>query len=577
MTRFLSRYWRASFIVIAGFVLLGGAAPVLASVSAAGPAAAREAATGVVPANATWSSPKPLPAGSSTVLAAAQPSAIDCAGTGACAAIGSVSKPGDGYGSSEAFVDSETRGAWQKPQLLAGMDALDQGDPAGINAISCANPGNCVAGGFWDPMSADFALHQGLLATEKNGKWGPAQNVPGLIAINTAEEAMVTNVSCTAPGYCTAVGWYDKGEPFGPQVSYAFTIDQTAGTWRKLHTIQPKAGTAANPVVSCVSPGNCTVGEAAAATTITGPTQAFVEREIKFRWGAMQMVPGLKTISAIACSAPGDCTAAGDNQVATSTGGAWTHGRTVGGNYLGLTSVACSSPGTCLAGGDDSTTAASNQYAFDISEKKGAWGPGGAVPGVNALSRGGTSNLSSLSCSSTGSCELGGNYQTSFSSPSSGFVVTQSLGGGQQPPPQKITAGTVGLISCFSSLSCGALVSSQSNTFTNVTSYLDVMQRAVPTATSLALSSAKAAFGHEQSEKLTVSVKAARYGPATGSVTISAGKARICAITLRSGRGTCTLSAKRLAPGVYRLVASYPGDGKFAKSVSPGRRLTVVK
>jgi hypothetical protein len=576
MTRFLSRYQRASFIVIAGFVLLGGATPVLASVSAAGSAAPRKATTGVVPANATWSSPKPLPAGTSAALAAADPSAIDCAGTGACAAIGSVSKPGDGYGSSEAFVVSETRGAWQKPQLLAGMDALDQGDPAAINAISCSTPGNCVAGGFWDPMSADFALHQGLLATEKNGKWGPARNVPGLNAINTAEEAMVTTVSCTAPGYCTAAGFYDKGEPFGPQVSYTFTIDEIAGTWRKLHTIQPKAGTAANPVVSCVSPGNCTVG-AAQDTTATGPTQAFVERETKFKWGAEQTVPGLKTISAMTCSTAGDCAAVGDNQVANSTGGAWTHSRTVGGNYLGLTSVACSSAGNCLAGGDDSTTEVSNQYAFVIGEKKGAWRPGGAVPGVNALSHGGTSNLSSLSCSPTGSCEIGGNYQTSFSSPSSGFVVTQNLGGGQQQPPQKITAGTVGLISCFSSLSCGALVSSQSNTFTNVTSYLDVMQRAVPTSTSLALSAAKATFGHEQSEKMTVSVKAAKYGPATGTVTIRAGKAKVCAITLKSGRGTCMLSAKRLAPGVYSLVASYPGDGKFAKSVSPGRRLTVVK
>jgi hypothetical protein len=48
-------------------------------------------------------------------------------------------------------------------------------------------------------------------------------------------------------------------------------------------------------------------------------------------------------------------------------------------------------------------------------------------------------------------------------------------------------------------------------------------------------------------------------------------------ITLRSGRGSCTLAAFRLSPGTYRLTAAYPGSPDFGGSASPAKTLTVVK
>jgi hypothetical protein len=46
---------------------------------------------------------------------------------------------------------------------------------------------------------------------------------------------------------------------------------------------------------------------------------------------------------------------------------------------------------------------------------------------------------------------------------------------------------------------------------------------------------------------------------------------------LRSGKGSCTLTAKQLKPGTYRLTASYPGKGGFTSSASAPRTLKVAR
>jgi hypothetical protein len=43
---------------------------------------------------------------------------------------------------------------------------------------------------------------------EKDGVWGRAEEVPGLAALNTRGDATISSVSCTAPGECSAGGFY---------------------------------------------------------------------------------------------------------------------------------------------------------------------------------------------------------------------------------------------------------------------------------------------------------------------------------------------------------------------------------
>jgi hypothetical protein len=100
---------------------------------------------------------------------------------------------------------------------------------------------------------------------------------------------------------------------------------------------------------------------------------------------------------------------------------------------------------------------------------------------------------------------------------------------------------------------------------------------AEPTATTLKLSAAKVKTVHEQAEHLSVQVNPQFSGTPAGKVTIKAGSARVCVITLKSGKGTCTLKASQLRPGTYHLTATYAAAAPFARSTSAKKTLTVTK
>ncbi len=97
------------------------------------------------------------------------------------------------------------------------------------------------------------------------------------------------------------------------------------------------------------------------------------------------------------------------------------------------------------------------------------------------------------------------------------------------------------------------------------------------TKTTLSLSATKVTYGHEQSERLTVSVAPQYSGTPTGKVTIKSGTVTVCTITLASGKGSCTLTATRLTAGTAHLTATYTGSTDFAGSTSAAKTLTVVK
>jgi Bacterial Ig-like domain (group 3) len=99
------------------------------------------------------------------------------------------------------------------------------------------------------------------------------------------------------------------------------------------------------------------------------------------------------------------------------------------------------------------------------------------------------------------------------------------------------------------------------------------------TSTTLKLSSSTVTSGHEKSLSLSAAV-AARFGKAvpSGTVTITAGKKKVCSVKLAKGKGKCSPSSNTLlAPGSYSLVASYGGGKGLASSQSAARKLTVKK
>jgi hypothetical protein len=70
-----------------------------------------------------------------------------------------------------------------------------------VESVSCGSAGNCAAGGSF-------------LASEVNGRWRTAIEVPGTGALNQGAEnagnanAGVASVSCRQATNCTALGWY---------------------------------------------------------------------------------------------------------------------------------------------------------------------------------------------------------------------------------------------------------------------------------------------------------------------------------------------------------------------------------
>ena len=94
------------------------------------------------------------------------------------------------------------------------------------------------------------------------------------------------------------------------------------------------------------------------------------------------------------------------------------------------------------------------------------------------------------------------------------------------------------------------------------------------TKTTLKLSAAKVTFGHEQSERLSVSVSPQFSGTMpTGAVTISGTS---CVIKLSGGKGSCMAKANTFHVGSHSLVAHYWDDGNFTGSLSTKSPLTAV-
>ncbi len=86
--------------------------------------------------------------------------------------------------------------------------------------MSCASPGNCAAAGYYSDSSGNY---QGFVASERNGRWGKAIEVPGLGALNTGGGVDVSAVSCAPAGSCAAGGFYTDRRGH----SQGFAVNQT--------------------------------------------------------------------------------------------------------------------------------------------------------------------------------------------------------------------------------------------------------------------------------------------------------------------------------------------------------------
>ena len=516
---------------------------------------------------------------------------LTCYGVGDCLAAGADST--DPYPATQQAVATETNGVWGKANLISSLTKLALGKQDQIEAVSCASPGNCTAGGWYFPAFGEGGSWSlPFLVTERKGTWGQAQDPPDLAKLNVGADGAVTSVTCTGAGDCVAGGFYAAtSQRNGKAVVYgAFVIDQRNGIWGKPITLTSSTYLEASEVssVACTSPGNCV----AAGFT----DRAFTARETNYAWHSPTFIGAMSTITLLSCAAGGDCVAAGSAvqsschyipvtctaAYVTEKNEAWGAPRTMldaakaKTRWSALTTLSCGSRGNCVAGGSTYTYNSNiGDAAFQealLQEKNGSWS-NRPIPGLAALNTGGEDAVTSASCTAAGDCEVGG-YYTNSHGRQYGFLFTEANGTWGKLAP--VDVGPVGEISCFSPFSCAALVSPGVGTQDETNSAVMDKEAVEATKAFLSLSTGRLTYGHEQAELVSARVTA-KVGDPEGAVVVASGSTTLCVIGLINGSGSCALAPKALPAGTHTVTGYYVGESFFKASSSASKTIVVVK
>jgi Bacterial Ig-like domain (group 3) len=526
-----------------------------------------------------------------------QTRAVSCASPGNCSAVGNYD---DGSGDENAFTAAEVNGTWQDARELP-VPPADNAVNVHVNALSCPSAGNCGAGGFYNDTSGD---RQAFVANEVHGTW---QDVVEVLSTEflSDENAEVLSISCPSAGNCAIGGDYMDGSGH----RQAYVGSERNGAWEASLEVPGtpalnRGGNAQLASVSCASAGNCAAGGYYYGGG--GNREAFVVSEKNATWGNAREVAGalnsngFAEVGSVSCPTAGNCGAGGlydakthggltEGFVVSDKNGTWGSAQEVAGKLNGggdgsVTSVSCRSAGYCTAGGYYLTGFTGGKYeSFVVSQTKGSWGSAGEVPGTGALNAGGEAGSVEVSCASAGNCAVTGDYEDK-SHHTQAFISGSA--GGRWAVAEAIP-GSVALnkggdaaplsVSCASAASC-AVGGGYDATPSFALGF--VASGALPqtSRSALTLSAGSVTFGHEQSERVTVTVSPQRSGKPSGTVTVRTGSTVLCAFALNSaGKGSCPLSAKRLAAGKHSLAANYGGSVGYSGSGSAARVVTVVR
>jgi len=120
------------------------------------------------------------------------------------------------------------------------------------------------------------------------------------------------------------------------------------------------------------------------------------------------------------------------------------------------TTLSCPSSGNCTLGGG--YLAEHGDQVFVVSEKNGAWGQAGALPGVAALNAGQDAFLAGLACFSAGNCTAAGNYGIRHAMYTAKAVFVMAEKNGTWGKPLRVPGSLVNLGTgvALPALSCGA-------------------------------------------------------------------------------------------------------------------------
>ena len=177
---------------------------------------------------------------------------VSCARGPNCSAEGNYL---DDSGVTQSFLVDETAGTWGRAFDIPGIVALDGRHLEELHSISCAAPGDCVAGGDYGTGSHG----QGFLVSEVNGQWGDPMSIPGLAKISKGKFTSVERVSCPSAGNCGVIGDFNGKEGY----IQAFALNEVNGNWGFAEELGAPSFSGAVGAqvgaISCAASSTCTV------------------------------------------------------------------------------------------------------------------------------------------------------------------------------------------------------------------------------------------------------------------------------------------------------------------------------
>ena len=258
-----------------------------------------------------------------------------------------------------SHATSHTYGSIQPALIAAGLGNADPYDQ--FSDISCSAPGYCTAAGSF--LTADGS-NLPMTETSTAGVWAlvvPADTEP----FGAGQGAGSFNsISCSAPGFCTAAGVY-RGQ--------AITATSENGIWSPLRAAQFDPSVTRN---------------------YDGPSDLF---------------------NSVSCSSSGNCTAVGGvsnfdgyrvPMMQTMTNGVWdlAHVAAIPDKYStqpdnSFSSVSCASNGNCTAGGATYSWDTNTFFTFISTSTDGVWGEMVLVADTQ---------FTRFSCTAPGDCSAAG-------------------------------------------------------------------------------------------------------------------------------------------------------------------------
>ena len=307
------------------------------------------------------------------------------------------------------------------------------------------------------------------------GTWGTAIEVPAVP--NVGGNSQVLDESCSAPGTCSLIGYYEDGSGNIQAYVENITGGQTSPAEEipGFETLNVGGDVGTTMVISCPASGSCSAG--GAYFDSNNNPQAFVVSEVNGQWGNAQEVPGFSSLNsagagsglfAMSCSSAGNCSAGGSYAdsngyiqafITTQTNGNWATAVEVPGtgslnvnDDAGLTNIQCDANGACSAAGFYGTLQ-KQDGTFVVNEQQGTWQSAVALPDANLMSTPGPIDPYGLSCSSVGNCALVGSYG-SAANVDNAFVANE-IGGTWQNATELPGVSQTGLVNAgLNAVSC---------------------------------------------------------------------------------------------------------------------------